>query len=219
MKFVDLVPARAFSDAIEALSKPEKLVVCGSLEDKEYIEEALAQASEPTARVLERSLEIDVASWFETRRRLLGTESVADIERQLNCWPALDVVKPGFSLAHDMMSGELSTQLVGAWVQADAAWKLPAYFNFGGWNACPEPDVQCAIWRYWEEKYGAHIVAVSNDVIEAYVERPPQTQVEALELAWQQYLYCADIVDQGLESVVNLAASLVEHNVWFFWWD
>ncbi|WP_414650247.1 DUF4253 domain-containing protein, partial [Duganella sp.] len=34
-----------------------------------------------------------------------------------------------------------------------------------------------------------------------------------------QYLYCADIVDQGTESIEALAATLLNARVWYFWWD
>jgi hypothetical protein len=40
-----------------------------------------------------------------------------------------------------------------------------------------------------------------------------------MQLAMEQYLYCADIVDQGVESVANLATLLLKQKVWYFWWD
>lgn len=33
------------------------------------------------------------------------------------------------------------------------------------------------------------------------------------------YALCADIVDQGTESIEALAAQLLVSNSWFFWWD
>lgn len=222
MKFVELVPTSAYRDAIEALSSREKLVVCGSLEDRQYIEDGLAQATEPTDVILARALSLDVGAWFAKRRVEIETEAAEDAVEMadiLGPWPSEAVEQPGFSLAHDMMTGELHARLVGARLQVDEAWQIPAQFHFGGWNECPSADIQCAIWRYWQAKYGAHIVAVSNDVIEAFVEKPPETEAEALALAWQQYFYCGDIVDQGVETVARLAASLLENPVWFFWWD
>ncbi|MDN3639643.1 DUF4253 domain-containing protein [Simiduia curdlanivorans] len=222
MKFVELVPASAYSDAIEALSSSEKLVVCGSFEDRQYIEDSLALAVEPADVILARALKIDVEAWLNARRVEVEAGAVDDgvaLTDLSGAWPSETVEQAGFSLAHDMMTGQLHTRLVGARVKADEAWQIPAHFHFGGWNECPAPDVQCAIWRYWQAQYGAHIVAVSNDVIEAYVERPPKTEAEAMALAWQQYYYCADIVDQGVETVTSLAASLLGNSVWFFWWD
>jgi hypothetical protein len=45
------------------------------------------------------------------------------------------------------------------------------------------------------------------------------TREEALDLAREQYLYCADIVDQGTGSLSLLAANLMVDPWWFFWWD
>ena len=58
------------------------------------------------------------------------------------------------------------------------------------------------------ERHGAEIVCVSSDVIECHVARPPVDDEDALALARAQYLYCADIVDQGMETVSALAGAL-----------
>lgn len=51
------------------------------------------------------------------------------------------------------------------------------------------------------------------------VARKPVARSEAIELARVQYAYCNDIVDQGTESLSSLAAELMAHDWWFFWWD
>jgi hypothetical protein len=38
-------------------------------------------------------------------------------------------------------------------------------------------------------------------------------------LAREQYLYCSDIVWQGVGSVSNLSKTLLNSNYWYFWWD
>jgi len=48
------------------------------------------------------------------------------------------------------------------------------------------------------------------------VARRPATPEEALELARLQYEYCHDIVDQGVDTLSALAASLMAHDWWFF---
>ncbi len=60
---------------------------------------------------------------------------------------------------------------------------------------------------------------MSADVIEMRVARPPTTREDAMALANEQYAYCEDIVHQGVESLSNLAATLLNGTVWFFWWD
>jgi hypothetical protein len=73
--------------------------------------------------------------------------------------------------------------------------------------------------RYWKERYGAEIVSLSGDVIECAVQKPPRTIEDSIELAWEQYWYCSDIVDQGTQTIMNLAAGLMNSDYWFFWWD
>ncbi len=66
----------------------------------------------------------------------------------------------------------------------------------------------------------AHEIAgVSGDVIECIVENPPTDRESATALAWEQYWYCGDIVDQGCGKILNLAATLLNSRNWYFWWD
>ena len=96
---------------------------------------------------------------------------------------------------------------------------LPLHLRFGDWNDCPSPCVHTAVARYWRERYGAEIATVAPDVIEFTVAKLPPNDEEALQLAWQQYFYCSDIVDQGVGSVATLAQALRTSSRWFFWWD
>jgi hypothetical protein len=96
---------------------------------------------------------------------------------------------------------------------------VPALLGFGGWNSSPAPEEHVALLKYWNEKYGADIITVTNDTIECTVSRPPATREQALELAREQFIYCSDIVYQGTETLSALAASLQRGKTWFFWWD
>ncbi|MEO0476072.1 MAG: DUF4253 domain-containing protein [Planctomycetota bacterium] len=96
---------------------------------------------------------------------------------------------------------------------------MPAVIQYGGWNDCPFPAEQSGIMRHWQQTYGAQIISMTGDVVECHVERPPQDRDSAIELAWQQYWYCYDIVDQGCETVSNLGATLINSSYWYFWWD
>lgn len=119
----------------------------------------------------------------------------------------------------DISTGKPLAAVLVAQISVSEPWEIPAKFKYGDWNECPKPEVHCALWRYWYKKFGAEIVGISHDVIEAKVSNPPKTKDEAMELAWAQYLYCNDIVDQGVETVANLAAILMGHENWYFWWD
>jgi hypothetical protein len=96
---------------------------------------------------------------------------------------------------------------------------IPAFLNFGGWNECPDAATHVAAARYWHEKYGAEIVAITDDIIEYRVKRRPASREEAMTLAREHYELCSDIVLQGSGTLEPLAATLMASDWWFFWWD
>ena len=73
--------------------------------------------------------------------------------------------------------------------------------------------------RSWSERYGAEIVGVTRDTLNLRVGRRPETREEALRLAREHYIYCNDSIDQGAGTQSNLAAQLMQHEWWSFWWD
>jgi len=98
-------------------------------------------------------------------------------------------------------------------------WHLPAYLRFGGWNDCPPPSAHVAMFKYWYEKYGAVPVNMTHDVVEMYVAKPIRSKEEAISVAEEHFWYCTDIVMQGTETIEALAATLLDANQWYFWWD
>jgi len=92
----------------------------------------------------------------------------------------------------------------------------------GGFDARPPRTQKCnvvrvnqpiGVWSY------AELVGLSHDVMNVRVQRRPRTREAALELAREQYVYCSDIVDQGVQTLSALAAVLMESDWWYFWWD
>ena len=219
MKFVNLDPADAFTKAIKASSKDNKLVVCGTDEDRSYIEEHLLDSPQSPKDIIRSAAKVKVDLWLKEKRLELEAQEAINLSEISGEWKSESTDKQGFNLATDFVTGEAVDNLIGVKIKTDSSWKIPAHFKFGGWNHCPSPDVHCAIWKHWQLKYGAKIVGVSNDVIEAYITKPPKTQEEAMALAWEQYLYCPDIVEQGVETVAKLAEVLINHDCWYFWWD
>ncbi|WP_278985274.1 DUF4253 domain-containing protein [Sphingobium yanoikuyae] len=91
--------------------------------------------------------------------------------------------------------------------------------RWGNWNACPSPEIHVAALRYWHHRYGAELIGLNGDTINMRASRRPSTKAEALNLARDQFYYCADIVYQGTETLAPLAAGLMDSDWWFFWWD
>ncbi len=115
--------------------------------------------------------------------------------------------------------GELSDEILIVKIPTNKPWELPIYVPMGGFNDCPDPVHQAAVFKYWYEKYHAYPACVTYDVWEMYCENPVKDRETAFELAKEMYFFCSDIVDQGVETIGRLAGCLVNSSVWFFWWD
>ena len=104
-------------------------------------------------------------------------------------------------------------------VPADKAYEISAWFLFGGFNECPLPEEIIAISKYWYEKYNARVVAITDSEMEFYLEKFPETQKEAEELAIEQFLVSEDLVFQIYDELEELSKELYKAKNWYFWWD
>jgi hypothetical protein len=84
--------------------------------------------------------------------------------------------------------------------------------RWGGWNDCPAAEYHLAAMRTWRDRYGAELIGMSSDTLNLRVATKPKTRQEALALARDQYVYCTDIIDQGLQTCSALAASLMAND-------
>ena len=99
------------------------------------------------------------------------------------------------------------------------AWQAGAHTKFGGWNECPSPEVQVSFAKRWFGLHAASVVANTGDVLEFRVDQPMGSGVAAMAMAREQFLFCEDIVYQGVGTIDALAATLLGATVWYFWWD
>lgn len=108
-----------------------------------------------------------------------------------------------------------------ALVPAQHGWEVPAVLGWlGGCNYGIEPAEHVVTLRDWHERFGAELVSLSDDqVMELLVARPPTTPDEAITVAREQYAYCPDLVEQGVESLTALAQGQAPSPSWYFWWD
>lgn len=178
-----------------------------------------ADPTNDSDEVLLASESIDVEAWIQRKRGEWEEEEEIEIESYLGEWPG-EMADKGSIRAHtNVLNNQIRPQVELILAKIDQPWKLPAVVRFGGWNDCPESEVLCAFFRRWQERYGAEIVALHNDLIECTVKNPPRDEAAAMELAWEQFWFSFDIVDQGYETVQNLAATLLNSDYWYFWWD
>jgi len=125
-----------------------------------------------------------------------------------------------FASLLDYGTNRIYETLILAKIPTCNPWEVAAWIpTMAGGNECPFPAEHVAVFEYWYKKYGAIPAVVRFDIWELYVERPVRTQEEAVSLAWEQFGYCCDIVYQGVGTVNALAGTVIDSNVWYFWWD
>ena len=202
---------------LEELGKSEcfRPVIVGDEEEFDFFADQFECAEQTHDEILDASRTIIPDDFFKER-------AAED--------PEYYQAEPGDPAPNESESGELTAHLnpltrkPKPWVfiakiPGRDASHIPAHFRYGGWNECPMPGEHVAVWKYWEEKYGAEIVCVTHDIIEAKVANPPKNFEQAYVLSQEQFLYCADIVHQGVQTLENLAAMLQNGRTWYFWWD
>ncbi len=190
----------------------------GNSEELERVKEAMEFNEESPDEIIEKSHSVDLGQWGKARRAELE-EFEFNPDEILGAWSGLIEDKGGICLHKKDSYGRVLSEVFLGMAEIKEPWQLPAELKFGGWNDCPNPEVHCAFFRKWQTEFGAQITGISGDIIECTVLNPPLDQETAIELAWEQYWYCADIVEQGCESINNLAATLLDSPYWFFWWD
>jgi len=142
-----------------------------------------------------------------------------DYEAEVGDWPTEIAADPELTTNMEILTGKPYATCYIVILPARHGWEVPAYANWGNWNANPAPALHVAALKSWHDRYGAELVGMSGDVLNLRVARKPASREEALALAGEQYAYCADIVDQGVDTISALAASLMNSRWWFFWWD
>jgi Domain of unknown function (DUF4253) len=140
-------------------------------------------------------------------------------EPRIGEWPTEPMGAPELSVATETLTGAPLEKVQILILPTDDSSKIPAYLHWGHWNGCPAPEYHIAALRSWRERFGAELVGLSHDVMNVRVQSKPPTREAALELAREQYVYCSDIVDQGVQTLSALAAVLMESDWWYFWWD
>jgi hypothetical protein len=190
----------------------------GDAEELSRVEESGRFNRLDLATILRASFDVMPEDWIANRRKEMQ-EYGFDAEGSLGGWPD-EILDQGSIMLHiDIMTGKTKPEIYLGFARIEEPWQLPAAMKYGDWNDCPPAEVHCAFHRQWHERFGAEITGMSGDVVECIVSRPPTDREAATALAWEQYWYCADIVEQGVGTIADLAATLLNSPYWFFWWD
>lgn len=192
-------------------------IILGNKERFDQAVETLeANAGSTVNELVDLSRRIDVFQWLAEREA--ADSEYYEIEPA--AWPEGEVLPNTSLTAHcDVLTGKPYSEVFLTMLPTMESWTAPCFLKIGGWNEVPNAEEHAALFKYWFEQFGATVACIADDTIEMTVARPASTREEALALAKQQYIYCADIVHQGVDSVEALAATLLGATVWYFWWD
>lgn len=185
------------------------------LEDNEQ-EDSAAGMQRGIQEVLEQAAGVDVDEFMQERR-----EEYTEMHADENIVGEFSVMEPTTELTLRDIDDELFPEIILAKIPAEAP-ALAAWAPMGGFNDCPSPAEQVAVFSHWQKKYGVIPAVVSYDVWQLTVERPPLTNEDAEKAAWEHFAFCYDIVMQapeGFTSVRALASNLRGSTAWGFWWD
>ena len=99
-------------------------------------------------------------------------------------------------------------------------WEVAVWFPMGGFNDCPKPVQQAAVFRYWHEKHGAvPVVLQGHNLWILELTHPPQSDADCEALAREHFLFCIDIRPPLGDTIREIASNLRGATTWGFWWD
>ena len=166
--------------------------------------------------IIEKAKEINAEKFLKERY-----EEYSDMHDDMDILGEFEDRIPtnSFSSHLDYGTNTPHEEVIIAKIPTQNPWELPVWMPMGGFNDCPLPEEQIAVFKHWYDKYGAVPAGVTYDVWEMAVENPPKTNEESEELAKEQFSFDYDIVMQGCESIRELANTLKNSTTWYFWWD
>lgn len=218
--FPPLRPVEEILQASAHIQFPDDLARHKKAESEEAIRKLKAElAANPNLQLPQIMVQKDGKTQTYTREETIVALERGPREPPVGRWPIWPESSPGLSVAKDTLSGKPAAKVYIGLAPTDDWTTIPAYLRWGGWNDCPAAEYHVAAMRTWRDRYGAELIGMSSDTLDIRVATKPKTRQEALALARDQYVYCTDIIDQGLQTYSALAASLMANDWWFFWWD
>jgi hypothetical protein len=134
-------------------------------------------------------------------------------------WPD-DPVRHTLESRHSPSLGAADFDVTVVLVPVADGWRVHEALDYGWWNEYPRPDEHGAILRYWNQRWGADLFALTGTTAQFSVSRPPATRADAIALAAEWSAYNDGEYDYyGAHGPMELAASLLDAPAWFAWWD
>lgn len=205
--------------ASEQIRFPEQLFAKRKAEDSSARATVEAMRDNPNAWV-PTIIQLDKEGHSRTLSREEAIASMlGDRGEPLGEWPTTADESPGLTIATDALSGKPLDKVYLTVIPTDDWTTIPAHLRWGDWNANPAPEWHVAALRSWRNRYDIELVGLSFDTMNVRVRSNPKSRDEAIALAREQYAYCSDVVDQGVQTISQLAKDIMANDWWYFWWD
>ena len=192
-------------------------VMMGTPDEIDSLFDGYANPKKRARQTLKDAKAIDVQRFFKTRLAEFQEDNER-LDESFFDWPEIFESRTGLT-SHCDYTGKPHKKILIGLLPTAQSWQAAAHLQFGGFNNCPQPEEHVAVHQYWEQRYGAQVVAMTGDSVEFELRNPVTEKSILDQLALEQLVYCDDIVFQGTETVGGLAASLHGAKHWFFWWD
>jgi hypothetical protein len=177
----------------------------GDAEDLGHITEVAEFNKVDPAAIIGAALKVNTDRWIAVRQEERESYGLV-LDELLGEWPD-EIFDPGsIGIPTNVLTRKIKPEVFIGFAKIEESWQLPAFVKYGAWNDCPEAEFHCAFHRRWQQRFAG----LSGDVVECVVTNPPTDRKTATALAWEQFWYCTDIVDQGCESISNLGGHAVE---------
>lgn len=144
-------------------------------------------------------------------------DDIAHLRANPGPWPDRADGMTTLPVLMDLRTGRPRETIHIATIPTQDNTAIPAYLNFGGWNACPYPHVFVAALRKWRADWGAELVAITSDTLDVRFPRKPASREAALDLCFEMMALGSDTLMDGDPAQFAAEAMLSEY--WQFWWD
>jgi hypothetical protein len=212
------VPGERVSEAWSELRRRPGVapLLLGNPESAAVLLKVAQLATESAEAVVERALKLDVDAWMAGRMR--ARPDLYDLREVDRPWDGVRRSVEPFVPSHDHR-GDPYPDVIFGLIPAEFPWLVPTHLRTSGVANCPDSAVHTALSRRWYERHGAVMTTIADGVIEFQVERPLATLELARQVALEHFVYCPDVVHQGMVTLGNSAAALMTNHTWYFWWE
>ena len=157
-------------------------------------------------------------------------ERVSGLAPARTSWPGLaaaDAPTSGSAADADACADAMTQVLLGNdWLEQPRMALIPAASGSDALIAarCTLAEIwdvagHAAVFRSWEQRFGARVIALRSDTLFASVAAVPVQQSSAAHIACEHFAFAPDNVLQNSDSFPEYVADLVDSKLWSFWWD